>query len=298
MTFRNFEIFVAVCDAMNMTAAAERLYVSQSAVSQAVSELEKYYGTRLFERLSRKLYLTSAGEKLYGYARHIIGMGEEIDREMKALGGGGAIRVGASVTVATNILPALVSSFKQTAPDTEITVFEDNTDEIERRLLSDEADIGLVEGEIRSPNILGAPFADDEMTLICGTGHRFAAMRTVAPRELESEDFIVREPGSGTRKTFEDAMAGKGLTWKAAWVCTSSDTIKEAVMAGLGVSVLSGIAVEREIAAGKLCAKPVTGIRFRRTFKIARHKNKYLTPAMEKFMDFCSSYSFCTNSAL
>jgi len=272
---------------MNMTAAAERLFISQSAVSQAVTELEKQYGVRLFERLSRKLYLTGAGEKLYGYARHIIGMNEEIDKEMKALGENGPIRIGASVTVATYVLPALVSSFKRTVPGTKITVCEDNTNEIEKRLLSDQTDIGLVEGDILSPNILSTPFSDDELTLICGTGHPFAALSSVDPRKLENEDFIIREPGSGTRKTFEDAMTRGGLTWKAGWVCNSMDTIKEAVMAGLGVSVISRIAVEGEIAAGRLCAKPVTGVRFRRTFKIACHKNKYLTPSMKKFVDYC-----------
>jgi len=273
---------------MNMTTTAERFFISQSAISQTINDLEAHYDVRLFERLSRKLYLTSAGEKLYGYARHMIGMNADIEKEMKALTENGAIRIGASVTIATYVLPTLIAFFKQTNTNIDITVCEDNTNEIEKRLLSDKADIGLVEGEIVSPDVVSAFFSGDELTLICSHGHRFAGMPVIEPRELEKEDFIIREPGSGTRKTFEDAMTARGILWNEKWVCNSMDTIKEAVMAGLGVSVIPKIAAQNEIHTGKLCAKPVKDIRFSRTFKIAYHKNKYLTSAMKKFIDFCA----------
>jgi len=272
---------------MRMTAAAEQLFISQSAISQAVNDLEKYYDVRLFERLSRKLYLTPAGEKLYSYAQHIIGMNADIEKEMKALKESGSIRLGASVTVGANVLPALVASFKQSNPQIDITVFEDNTVKIEERLLSDKTDLGLVEGEIISPDIITMSFADDELTLICGVKHRFASMPVIESHELEKEDFIIREPGSGTRKTFEDVMSAYQISWNAKWVCNNTDTIKEAVMAGLGVSVISKIAVRKEVDFEKLCAKTIEGMRFCRTFKIAYHKNKYLTPSMKKFIDLC-----------
>src|SRR5690554_380974 len=105
MTFRHLKIFIAVCDTLNMTAAAKSLYMSQPAVSQAIGELEDYYGVRLFERLSRKLYLTQAGEKLLGYARHMIRMNEDIEKEMKSLQETGLIRLGASVIIGATVLP-------------------------------------------------------------------------------------------------------------------------------------------------------------------------------------------------
>ncbi|MDR0286589.1 MAG: LysR family transcriptional regulator [Clostridiales bacterium] len=287
MTLHNFEIFIAVCETMNMTVAAERMFISQSAISQAVNELEKHYNVHLFERFSRKLYLTSAGEKLYSYAQHMIGMNADIEKEMKVLSEDGIIRIGASVTVATYVLPALVSAFRQLNPQIDVEVCEDNTEKIEKLLLSDKADIGLVEGEVKSADILSTYFSDDELTLICGAGHRFVELPVIEPHELEKEDFIVREPGSGTRKTFEDVMAANRLGWNAKWVCNSMDTIKEAVMAGLGVSVMPGIAVKNEIDSGKLYAKTVEGICFYRTFKIIHHKNKYITSSLKKFIDFC-----------
>ena len=272
---------------MNMTTAAKTLFISQSAISQAVTELEKYYNVKLFERLSRKLYLTRAGEKLLGYARHMIRMNADIEREMKSLCESGVIRIGASVTVGANLLPGIVAAFRKTSPETEIEVFEDNTEQVEKRLLSDQTDLGLVEGETISPDILSTPFMQDELVLVCGAGHRFCTMCAVAPRKLEQEPFIIREKGSGTRKTFEDVMTAHKLNWKVSWTCNNADTIKAAVIAGLGVSVISMRAVEREVRAGELFIRPVEGIRFDRTFKLVYHKNKYLTPQMDAFIALC-----------
>lgn len=284
MTLRHFKIFVAVCDTMNMTSAAEALFMSQSAVSQAVAELEKHYDVRLFERLSRKLYLTQAGQKLLSYARHIIRMNTEVETDMKAMHQNGSIRIGASVTVCTHVLPQLASHFKQISPQTEIEVFEDNTQKIESLILHDEIDIGLVEGEISSSDIFIQSFMDDELVLVCAASHRFAGLLMVEPRELEKESFIVREQGSGTRKTFEDRMSANSIKWKAAWTCNNADTIKAAVAEGLGVSVISKRAVVNELASGSLCRVAVKGIGFYRQFKIIYHKNKYLTESMEQFI--------------
>lgn len=287
MTLRHFRIFVAVCDSMNMTAAAQSLFMSQSAISQAIAELEKYYNVRLFERLSRKLYLTQAGEKLLSYARHMIRMNAEIEKDMKTLHENGSIRIGASVTVGTNVLPKLVSCFKRTNFETWIEVFEDNTEQVEKLILHDKIDIGLVEGETTSPDIINTPFMEDELVLICSAAHRFAGLSMIEPHELEKEDFIIREKGSGTRKTFEDVMTANKLSWKVTWTCNNADTIKMAVAQGLGVSVISKRVVEKETASGTLCATIINGIQFVRKFKIVYHKNKYLTDPMKKFITLC-----------
>lgn len=292
MTLRHFKIFVTVCDIMNMTAAAESLYMSQSAVSQTIAELEKYYGVRLFERLSRKLYLTQAGEKLLGYARHMIRMNIDIEKDMKSLHETGLIRIGASVTVGSTVLPKLVSAFRRANTTTNVEAFEDNTEQIQKRLLTDKTDIGIVEGEITSPDILSTPFMDDELVLICGNNHWFAGLSVINPHELEKENFIIREHGSGTRKTFEDVMKAHQLSWTVTWTCNNADTIKAAVIAGLGVSVISRRAVEKEAEFGELIIKSVEGVRFFRTFKIAYHKKKYLTAQMKNFIDLCmNSYA-------
>lgn len=284
MTLRHFKIFVAVCDTMNMTTAAETLFISQPAVSQAIAELENHYGVRLFERLSRKLYLTQAGRKLLGYARHMIRMNAEAENDMRALCHNETVRLGASVTVGAHVLPEAVSRFRKINPAVKMEVVEDNTAKIEDLILKDAVDLGLVEGETVSPDIVSRAFMDDELVLVCSPRHRFAACGEVDPRELGTENFIIREKGSGTRKTFEDKMAENGFPWEAAWTCNNADTIKNAVAAGLGVSVISARAVRNEVKSGLLCRRDVKGIRFRRRFKLIYHKNKYLTQAMRDFM--------------
>jgi DNA-binding transcriptional LysR family regulator len=287
LTLRHFKIFVTVCDNMNMTAASEILFMSQSAVSQAIAELEKYYDVRLFERLSRKLYLTQAGDKLLSYARHIIRMNEDIEKDMEALHKKGSIRIGASVTVGASVLPKLVSDFKQSNSEVLIKVFEDNTKQIEKQILQDKIDIALVEGDTTSPDLVSKPFMEDELVLICGNRHRFSNFSVIEPHELEKEDFIIREKGSGTRKTFEDIMSANNLSWRETWTCNNADTIKMAVSEGLGISVISNRAVINEVKTGALKTKKIKGIRFEREFKIIFHKNKYLTIPMKEFISSC-----------
>lgn len=290
MTLRHFKIFVAVCDTMNMTSAAEALFISQSAVSQAIAELENHYDIKLFERLSRKLYLTQAGEKLLSYARHMICMNLEVENDMKSLHENGAVRIGASVTVGAYVLPKLVSTYKKENPQAKLEVFEDNTEKIQDLILQDKVDIALVEGETTSSDIFSQPLMADELTLICGKSHPFARLTAVDAKALEKEDFIVREIGSGTRKTFEDAMKEYGLSWQAAWTCNNADTIKIAVSEGLGVSVISKRAIQNEIKMGLLCQLAVNGIAFERQFKLIYHKNKYLTAAIQKFIQVCLTH--------
>lgn len=293
MTLRHFQIFVTVCDNMNMTAAANALFISQSAVSQAIYELESYYDVRLFERLSRKLYLTQAGEKLLNYARHIIRMNQDAESEMRSTHQNGIVRIGASVTIGACVLPRLAADLKKEIPGLTIEVIEDNTAKIQQLIMSDRLDLGMVEGEITLPDIVSKPFADDVLVLICGKDHPFSKRILVAPQELETESFILREVGSGTRQTFEDVMAENGLSWKAAWTCNNADTIKSAVAEGLGISVISQRAVSREIESGTLYSIPVSGIFFNRRFKVIYHKNKYLTQAMKNFMEFCFRQHNC-----
>ncbi len=286
MTLRHFKIFIEVCETMNMTQAAERLFISQSAVSQAISDLEIYYGTKLFERLSKRIYLTNAGEKLLSYARHITEMTEEAQASIKALSEREFIRIGASVTVGAAILPQFVRDFKKISPTTEIAVVEDNTSVIESLILSNKVDLGLVEGEIISPDIKTRPFLKDELILICGKKHPFSKKSIINPQELENENFIIREMGSGTRRLFEIKMAASNVNWKASWVCNNSETIKNAVENNLGISVISEKSVAKELVNQTLFSSRIDGIEFIRSFKIAHHKNKFVTEKMNMLINY------------
>jgi len=136
-----------------MTQAAKILYMTQPSVSQAIAELEKEYGVRLFERLSHRLHLTTAGERLRSYASHILNLSEQARKELADLGAGGSIRIGASLTIGAHLLPGIINAYRQEMPSVDIFTLVDNTSVIEKLILEDELDLGLVEGPIYSKHI-------------------------------------------------------------------------------------------------------------------------------------------------
>lgn len=286
LTLRHFKIFITVCETLNMTQAAEKLYISQSAVSQAISDMETYYGIKLFERLSKKIFLTISGKKLLSYSRHIISMTEEAQSELKSLSQDGQIRIGASVTVGSAVLPQIIKNFSALNPTTEISVIEDNTAIIESLILNNEIDIGLIEGEIVSSDIIVKPFMQDELVLISGKGHSFSEKPLINSRELSKEKFIIRENGSGTRKLFETKMAANNINWVASWICNNSETIKNAVINNLGISVISKRSIEKEIDKEILFISKIEGIDFIRDLKIAYHRNKFITSQIDQFINY------------
>lgn len=287
MTFRHFQIFVSVCDTMNMTSAANKLYMSQSAVSQAIADLERHYQTHLFERLGKKLYLTHAGDVLAGYARHILRMNLDAEQDLRNLNQSGTLRIGASVTIASTLLPELVSAIHREQPGVRLELKEENTRTLEGLILADKLDIGLAEGETHSPDIIKRPFATDALLLVCGPTHPFASRAYVTKEELAEENFILREHGSGTRSCFEASMARLHLPWKSNWTCSNTESIKNALIEGLGISTLSERAIVCELSEGTLHPFTVEGLAFPRQFQLIYHKNKYLTIAMKQFIRLC-----------
>ncbi len=289
MTLRHLKIFITVCDAGSMTAAAKKLYISQPSVSQAISELEAHYHTRLFERLGRKLYITEAGKKLLSYARHILSLTEQAERELNDLNKSGTLRLGASMTIGTYLLNDMIKSFLSIYPDVQILTTVDNTKVIEEMLLSDQLDLALVEGPVHSADIVEETFRKDELVLICSPEHPWAAKKQIEMQELNNCSFIVREEGSGTREIFEIAMASKKIKWKVSGIYNNAESIKNAVASGIGITVISKLAVENEIQSGRVVMIKINGLTFTRLFNLIYHKNKFFTPFMKEFKTICLS---------
>lgn len=292
MTLRHLRIFIEVCDSGGMTAAAEKLYMTQPSVSQAIAELEGHYNVKLFERLGRKLYITAAGSRLLSYARHIISLYERAEREIRMISENGILRVGASVTVGTCILSDVVKAFLNRCLNVEVTTTVDNTKVIEEMILSDKIDIGLVEGSIHSPDIIEEPFYDDELVLICHSKHPWAVKGRIDAEELRGCPFIIREKGSGTRELFEAEMAIAGLKWTTAGVYNNTEAIKNAVAAEMGFAVVSRLTVEKEVKTGDVKIVEIKGLRFMRKFHLVYHKNKFLSNAMLNFKEVCLQGEF------
>ena len=289
MTLRHLRIFVAVCDHKTITKASEALYIAQPSVSLAISELEEYYGVRLFDRISRKLYLTKAGEQVLGYARHITSLFDQMEKSVKNPEASGVIRVGASVTIGTCLLPVYAKKFEETFAHLSLSATVENSNILEKMVLANQLDLALVEGVPHSDQLIVSPFLDDELVAVCGADNPLGRREEVSAEELIQKPLILREVGSGTRQLFENAMMLHNLSVKPHWECISTQAIVNAVMMNVGISVLPARLVSKEIKEGKLLKIPAKDLQLKRKFSIIYHKNKYLSTALHSFIEICRS---------
>ena len=288
MTIRHLQIFVAVADCGKMRAAAERLHISQPSVSQAVRELESYYNIKLFERLSQRIYITETGKKLLPYARHIIDSFETMEGFINDTSAGNVIRVGGSVSVGTRLLPPMIKSLENEVPDVDVCVIVDNTAAIEGKIQRSELDIAVVEGIVRSDELVKKDIYDDELVLVVGPEHELFNHPGIKLKELTKHALISRESGSVERNQFEQFLLEHDIKMKNKWSCSNTETIKKAVLNGEGIAILSRMVIEKEIAAGEVRVLNVEKTRMKRKIKLIYHKNKYISQSMKQFIDICT----------
>lgn len=289
MTLRHLKLFIEVANTGKMSLAAAKYYISQPTVSQAIKELEEYYNVLLFERLSKKLYITEEGKKLLQYARVVVQNFDDLEERMFDRKHTHTLRIGSTITVANSLITDIAVSMTSKSPETHINVYTDNTRGIERRILKSELDIALVEGVTKSTDVVAIPCLEDFLVLVCNPKHRFAMMEIIPIEELANENFIVREEGSGTRELFESSMSQIKSRITIGWECNTPEVMKKAVENNLGVSVMSIRLVREEIMSKKLCARLVEGCNWRREFNIIYHKDKYITEPMRAIIELIRS---------
>ena len=290
MTLRHLQIFLCVCDENNMTKAAGRLHMTQPSVSLAIRELESHYNVLLFERLGRRLYITDAGRRLLTYARHMISLSRQAESELHTLSDCQRLRVGASVTIGEALLVDLLQHASRNNPRLDLFSEIHNTAELESMLLKDELDLALIEGKVASEYLRVEPFLVDELIFIISPDSAFLTKPEIHPSDLSALKFFVREAGSGTRDLFESTLRQLDVSVQLAGVYNNPETIKKAVMAGLGASVISRRSVTRELAQGTLATFSVKGALFQRNFSVVYHQNKYHSPAFSNFLTICHSF--------
>jgi DNA-binding transcriptional LysR family regulator len=290
MTIRHLKIFIEVVDSGKMSTAAEKLYISQPTVSQAIKELEEHYGGLLFERLSKKLYITEMGEKLLSYARNVVKMFDDMEEAMLQDAYLKRIRIGATHTVGDCLLGDVINALREINPNTEIYSYVSNTKNIEEKLLRSELDIGIVEGSVKSPDLISIPELNDFLVLICSTKHPFAKRNMVKLEELKSESFAMREEGSGTRELFERYMQEKGMPIRIALEGNSSDAIKKSVIENGFLAVISVRLVEEEVKNGQIHVITNEDKGWDRFFSVVYHKNKVMTEEMKNLIGIVDHY--------
>ncbi|WP_339081338.1 LysR family transcriptional regulator [Clostridioides difficile] len=290
MTIRSLEIFVKVAECGKMSEVARNMYITQSSVSQAISEIEKEYGVKLFDRISKKLYLTEAGKKLLGYGRHLLAVNEEMNDCMKHCAKNIRIRVGATVTVGTCVISPIMLELYKVNPLIEPEVFVEDTRLIAKKLLNSELDIAIVEGKIKHPDIVTKSIINDNLVLICSHKHEFYKRDSIKVSELSNQPLIMRELGSGTRAQLEKQLKELKIPMNIRWSCYNSEAILRAVVDNFGIAVISELLIEDYLKKHLLWACDIEGINLHRTFDIVYHRSKFFTENISAFFDISVEY--------
>jgi len=285
INLNHLAVFHAVAQAGGMTQGAERLDISQPAVSKQVQQLEGALGVHLFDRIGRRVRLSQAGELLADYARRLFALADEAERVMAEVRtvGRGQLAIGASTTVGSYLLPVVLAEFWRRHPGVEVLVRIENTEQVHRRLAGHELDLGLTEGLVEEYDLEAEVFHQDELVLIAAPGHRLAGQPRVPLSAVREEPFILREPGSGTRAIEERALARLKLPVRVAMALGSTEAIKRVVTEGVGLAIVSRLAVGAECAAGTLAVLPVPGLRIARPLHLVRLRGRRDGPTQQAF---------------
>ena len=290
MTIRHLKIFLTVAKCGKMRKAAELLYISQPSVSQAIKELEEYYNVKLFERLAQKIHITDEGLLLLSHAQHIVDAFEIMELDMKNAGKSMKIRLGASVSVGTNLLDNIIHILEKHLENIDIFVTVNNTSEIEKMILQSELDAAIVEGIIENHDIIKVPTCNDELVMVVGKTHPFFNKKSISINDLEGENLISREQGSADRNQFEQFLYKHNVHMIKKWSCTNTEAIKNAVIDGKGIAIISKMLIEKECTEGKLKILNINNIHITRVINLIYHKNKFISASLEKLIELCSNY--------
>lgn len=282
-------LFHAVAEAGSVTAGAQRLHLSQPAASHRLTELERAVGLSLFDRLPRRgVRLTAAGEVLFAYSGRLAALHAQAERSLRMLVGleTGRLLIGASSTIGTYLLPGVIAAFRTGWPGIEVDLRIANSDAILALLRDARIDLAFTEDNRIAPGdgLTAEPLSVDELVVVCRPGHALLRRAPLAPAELVRQAFILREPGSGTRTVFADALAVHGLAIVPDLVFGSNEAIKQAVAGCDHLAAMSRMALTVELAAGRLVELPTTGLALRRDLLLLRQAWHGDAPTVTAFL--------------
>lgn len=290
MTLRDMQIFLQVADTGKMSEAARDLNISQSSVSQVITNIEREYKVQLFERLSKRLYVTPVGEKMLDYVRHILSMKNALEDCLSNPTEIRRICIGATITVGHCVIIPVIEELRATFPQKQPEVVIANTHILEEKILRSEIDIGLIEGRIKNPTLVCVPVIDDSLVLACGRNHPFFGRNLVSLSELAGQSFVMREQGSGTRAQLENELKTRAIPYKVTWESYSPTVIRNSVVAGCGITVISELLIRKECKEGLLWSCNIEDMPLKRSFDLVYHKNKFISEDIRDFMSICRRY--------
>ena len=286
-TLRQLQVFLSIAHYQNVTRAAESLAMSQSACSGALKDLEHQYGVQLFDRKGKRLQTNELGNLLRPKAQALLEQAQELDNHLRQHKDVGHIKLGATLTIGNYLAVELITQFMQHTAGATASLEVANTQAIAQKLLNFDIDVGLIEGEYHHSDLHVIPWQEDELVCFCAPSHPLAGQKAVTEAELIDAQWIVREPGSGTRQGFERAMHGLVPQLNVLLELQHTEAIKRAVEAGLGISCLSHISLKEAFAHNTLVPIPIPQKNFKRMFYAVIHKEKYLSEGVFQFLELC-----------
>jgi DNA-binding transcriptional LysR family regulator len=286
LDLHKLNIFLTIARLRNFTRAAEHLHMTQPTVSQQLAALEAALGTPLIERDTRRLRLTSAGEALLPYAEKMVALSGEATDAVRGAAGleESTLRLGVGHTLATYVLPDLFSRYRKVFPRFRAKITVGNTADLLALLVADSIDLALVGSPAAHPEVITHPFMRDRLVVIVAPGDEWAGRSEVEPTELLTRVFLTREPGSALHATVERLFGAGALDADNVILLGETEAIKRSVEAGLGVALIQGIAVEREVAVGSLRTLKLTEADDSRTYLTARHSARKLPAAADAML--------------
>lgn len=286
ISLKQLAVFEAVARLGSVSKAAEDIALSQSAASMSLSELESHLGAPLFNRHGKRLNLNDYGRWLQPKVHQLLQQAYEIENSREHDKLQGTLKIGASTTIGNYLVPSAIADFVQKHNDVNVSLEISNTEQIVAGMQSLKFDIGLIEGPSHAPQLISSVWRKDQLKIFCSPKHPLAIKSAINKSDLNNEQWVLREQGSGTREVFSLASQGIIDNPQVKLELGNSEAIKLAVKTGLGLGCLSELAIQNELAVGSLVALDINFIDLSRDFFHIQRKDAYQSQLMKAFVDF------------
>ena len=288
MNLRHIRIFVEIYRTCNITHASEALHMTQPSVTRALQEMEQTYHIRLFERMYHRLTPTETARRLYPQALYLLESVDRMEDQLKSWDQNGLLRVGATVTLGSTLLPGLASRFARLCPQTRLEVQVANGSALAGALCENRLDLALLENGVPDKELHCEFLGADRLCAAAAPGSPWAGPDDLTPQQLADNPLLVREKGSTARAVLEKALEEAGFSLRPAWESISVEALVRAAEQGLGIAILPEPIARRYAREGAaLCLRQVQGLALQRRHALVWHKEKYITPMMQQFFDLC-----------
>jgi DNA-binding transcriptional LysR family regulator len=290
MDLWQLHIFCKVVELKSFSKAGEAVHLSQPTVSSHIKDLEEHFGTRLVDRLSRKVTPTKAGELLFDYAQQLIALRDRTEAAMAEFSGKikGHLVIGGSTIPGQYLLPRIIGLFSKRYPEVRISLKVGDTSEILNSVLAGHIEAGVVGARSQEKLLHQIPVMSDDLCLVVPSDHPLARLRRISTKDLLEAPFIVREPGSGTLRSMEQQLQKKGCSVTDLNIVAemgSTEAVRQGIKNGVGLSILSAVAVTDDIQSGLLKAIRVKGLNLKRSFYLTTHRQRTPSPLCTVFIE-------------